>query len=362
MPRAVEELVCPNCGKDDFETSRGLNRHLNSITNCQVTASKARNEQRLQFGHGMGGYSAAAVAPLASTSGRSFSNDDDMVLDTDINQDLDFAMEEVIEQVQEAAEDEDTEMQEMFHFVEDVVEVEIGEAGPGPSTMAQRRNSQRFRVHVLDEDDDSRVIIDDEDAGQVIKMDESLHQRWQRLLQLSGLPDSGQPQLPPGAEGPNPYAPFTSELEWRIARWAVLDGIGHSSLDRLLSIPGVSLGHSNKSYTNDLFLQVVEKLGLSYHNTRSLHQTIDNDIPERAGTWRTDEIFFNDFPDIVYTVRSRDPLEAIQGLWGDPVLSQHIIYRSKKIFSDKNCQNRIYTEVWTGKWWAAIQVMIIISQ
>jgi hypothetical protein len=37
----------------------------------------------------------------------------------------------------------------------------------------------------------------------------------------------------------NKFAPFASELDWRVARWAVQEGIGHKSFDRLLAIPGV---------------------------------------------------------------------------------------------------------------------------
>jgi len=35
------------------------------------------------------------------------------------------------------------------------------------------------------------------------------------------------------------FAPFASELDWRVARWAVQEGIGHKSFDRLMVIPGV---------------------------------------------------------------------------------------------------------------------------
>ncbi|KAG1766583.1 hypothetical protein EDD22DRAFT_950509 [Suillus occidentalis] len=47
----------------------------------------------------------------------------------------------------------------------------------------------------------------------------------------------------------NKFAPFTSELDWRVACWAIQDGIEHKSFDRLMTISGVA-----------------EKLGLSYQN------------------------------------------------------------------------------------------------
>jgi hypothetical protein len=60
-----------------------------------------------------------------------------------------------------------------------------------------------------------------------------------------GMDVDGEPGMDvdgePGMEKQNPYAPFTSELDWRIARWTVKDNPGHKVFDRLLSIPGVSL-------------------------------------------------------------------------------------------------------------------------
>ena len=39
----------------------------------------------------------------------------------------------------------------------------------------------------------------------------------------------------------NPYAPFTTRINWEFAKWAKLDGPGANSLNKLLAIPGVSL-------------------------------------------------------------------------------------------------------------------------
>jgi hypothetical protein len=38
----------------------------------------------------------------------------------------------------------------------------------------------------------------------------------------------------------NPYAPFTSQLDWEVARWAKLRGPGATAITELLKIPGVS--------------------------------------------------------------------------------------------------------------------------
>ena len=38
----------------------------------------------------------------------------------------------------------------------------------------------------------------------------------------------------------NTFFPFNSELDWKVAEWAIKDGPGHKAFDQLLSIPGVS--------------------------------------------------------------------------------------------------------------------------
>jgi len=43
-------------------------------------------------------------------------------------------------------------------------------------------------------------------------------------------------------------------------------------------------------------------------------------------------------------------------LLGNPVHAKDIVYHPKKIFRDKEKSARIYNEMWTGKWWHAIQV------
>ena len=91
---------------------------------------------------------------------------------------------------------------------------------------------------------------------------------------------------------------------------------------------------------------------------RGLHQIVD-DIPDRAGKWTTKHLSFKDRPDEKHAVRSRDVIEAIRCLWGDPSLSKHMVYAPRKVFSDSKRENRVYSEMWTGSWWHAIQVSLL---
>ncbi|KAE9382526.1 hypothetical protein BT96DRAFT_1055474, partial [Gymnopus androsaceus JB14] len=94
------------------------------------------------------------------------------------------------------------------------------------------------------------------------------------------------------------FAPFASEMDWRIVEWVVKDGIGHKSFDRLLDIPGVA-----------------GKLGLSYKNVAGLHKHIDS-LQPRAGEWKIRSLQFKDHPEQDFVLRYREVIEAVKSLWG----------------------------------------------
>ncbi|KAJ3765991.1 hypothetical protein FB446DRAFT_614419, partial [Lentinula raphanica] len=135
------------------------------------------------------------------------------------------------------------------------------------------------------------------------------------------------------------YSPFASRLEWEISQWAVKEKVSQSSFNRLLEIP-----------------QVKGKLGLSYDNARSMLNKVDK-IPDRAGHWFEKRLSFKDRPQEEFTVRYRDPIEAIKALWGDPSLTGHMVYKPAKIFRKSNCAEteRIFSEMWTGSFWNVVQ-------
>ncbi len=105
---------------------------------------------------------------------------------------------------------------------------------------------------------------------------------------------------------------------------------------------------------------MVENLGLSFHNIRALHKKLDA-MPEKAGEWKTTKLNFKERPKEIFTVRHRDPVEAIRSLWKDPQLSPQMVFAPKKVYSKEDSTNRIFTEMWTGNWWPAIQVNLLLS-
>jgi hypothetical protein len=85
------------------------------------------------------------------------------------------------------------------------------------------------RRTVLD-DEDEHIVIVDEEAGRI------LHKETPSRYTLDREGDA----LMNGEGEPNQFAPFSSELDWRVAHWAVKDELGHNAFKQLLEISGVS--------------------------------------------------------------------------------------------------------------------------
>ncbi|KAG2097927.1 uncharacterized protein F5147DRAFT_747407 [Suillus discolor] len=96
------------------------------------------------------------------------------------------------------------------------------------------------------------------------------------------------------------FALFESELEWRVACWAIQDGIGHKSFDRLMVIPG-----------ND--------------------------------------------PEYKHIIYHQNLIDAVKILLRNPAYTNNIVYRPKRVFTNASRDSRIYNEMWTGDWWNTIQ-------
>jgi len=166
------------------------------------------------------------------------------------------------------------------HFLKNEEEIEIGEAGPGPSTIASKQLNQNSIAPK--EEENQQVFIDYPGSGKVSRLDQQIHQRWRHLSHANTIKDTTNINI-------NPFAPFTSEMEWRIARWAVKDGIGHKSFDRLLSIPGVCIpynllvdiySYAHRSKTNWVYCTAIYMPCIKLSTMKYL-------IVEDHGRWRS---------------------------------------------------------------------------
>ncbi|KAI5117089.1 hypothetical protein M0805_000569 [Coniferiporia weirii] len=140
----------------------------------------------------------------------------------------------------------------------------------------------------------------------------------------------------------NLYEPFTSELDWMVAKWLIQDSPGKSASDRLLKIPGF-----------------VDRLGLSFHNMDNLHKKIDG-LPGMA-PWHETTISLADEPDESHLIQYCDPIDAIKSLWGNPTYAKHLVYAPMKMWSNLDRDSRLYNEMWTGKWWWTVQELLSIG-
>ncbi|THH18011.1 hypothetical protein EUX98_g9024 [Antrodiella citrinella] len=129
----------------------------------------------------------------------------------------------------------------------------------------------------------------------------------------------------------NPYAPFLSQREWLIARWAKLRGPGSTSLDELLGIDGVA-----------------EDLGLSFDNSRELNKIIDKQLPPGRPRFRCKEVVVDGE---AFEVYYRDALECVKALFGDPNFAADLVFKPERHYLDANRTDRVYHEMHTGRWW-----------
>ncbi|EGO04541.1 hypothetical protein SERLA73DRAFT_157688 [Serpula lacrymans var. lacrymans S7.3] len=180
------------------------------------------------------------------------------------------------------------------------------------------------------------VVEQNENASKVIRVDMDAYNKWRESFhQFNQDDDEMDIDLPY-----NRWALFSTELDWKFAHWALQEGVGQKSLDRLLVIPELS-----------------QRLGLSYQNSRSLLKIIDSKIPERA-KWHSKYLHFDDCPEEKHLIQYRDPLQAIASLLGNPAHATDIVYKPSRIFTNSNRDDCIFDEMWTWRWWHSVQALL----
>ncbi|KAG8934911.1 hypothetical protein FRC01_012960 [Tulasnella sp. 417] len=171
-------------------------------------------------------------------------------------------------------------------------------------------------------------------AGEVLSQSSSKYESWKK-----------------SSEGTSPYAPFTSQIDYGVAKWAKELGPGDTALSKLLEIPGV-----------------VAALGLSWRNARQLNQIIDHNLPHLASWGRLE--FKLDGTDRVIECFYRDPLECIESLYGNPAWADVLHVAPERHYTDTTKATRIYNEMNTGNWWwrqqknlppGATVVLVVVS-
>ncbi|KAF7372072.1 hypothetical protein MVEN_00065500 [Mycena venus] len=132
----------------------------------------------------------------------------------------------------------------------------------------------------------------------------------------------------------NPYAPFTSKMDWEVAKWAKLRGAGSTAFSDLLNIEGVR-----------------ESLDLSYGNSVQLNHIIDQKLPGRPKFVRSEVVVNGE----VFHLYSRDILQCVRALWGDSDFAPYLFVAPERHYIDKDQTIRMYHNMHTGKWWWSTQ-------
>jgi hypothetical protein len=153
---------------------------------------------------------------------------------------LDVGMDDMDDMDEMMPGDVQEDMEDIFEFIPSAGSAAIPEAGP--SNMKRSRHVLEA-IH-LDQGDDERVEDFNSKGGWVIRMADNLHKKWDATFRH----EDEDVDMDGGNGYSHQYAPFASEMDWKIAKWVVNDGPGHAAFDRLLAIPDVS------RYITQLFL------------------------------------------------------------------------------------------------------------
>ncbi|KAJ6492474.1 hypothetical protein C8R47DRAFT_430764 [Mycena vitilis] len=137
-----------------------------------------------------------------------------------------------------------------------------------------------------------------------------------------------------GSAPDNPYAPFTSKMDWEIAKWAKLRGAGSTAFSDLLNLEGVR-----------------DSLDLSYGNSVQLNKIIDDKLPGRPKFTRSEVVVNGE----VFHLYSRDILECVRALWADTDFAPYLFVVPERHYIDKDKTVRMYHNMHTGKWWWSTQ-------
>ena len=100
--------------------------------------------------------------------------------------------------------------------------------------------------------------------------------------------------------------------------------------------------------------KVFDRLELSYGNAKELNSIIDT-LPGRRPPFVCKDFTIGGERLSFYF---RDITECIRSLYGDPNFVRDLAFAPERHYSDPQHANRIYSEMYTGDWWWAVQVLI----
>lgn len=229
----ILEHKCPVCGRF-FKTIQGVHSHLCQAKSCkwyglgkrpEILSTQSESEPFNDFLPTQ--YNPDSLLATGSEAVTLETEDDDA--------DTDFGAAPFTEfYEQEPAE---------YSFHQREPHIPLGEAGPGPSSMTYIADEKRRKLQIpaFDEEDEAGFTVEFGSAAAIIRMDSTMHDKWHQAYQTWRTEDEEDVMMSDGTanSGNDLWAPFASELDWRVAQWAVEENVGQGTVDRLLDIPGV---------------------------------------------------------------------------------------------------------------------------
>ncbi|KZT24914.1 hypothetical protein NEOLEDRAFT_1156454 [Neolentinus lepideus HHB14362 ss-1] len=168
--------------------------------------------------------------------------------------------------------------------------------------------------------------------------DDAMHDSMQAPGMIGDATEPNTTQEDEQLTSDNPYYPFENRLDWEVAQWAIEEGPGQSAFTRLLNIDGVQ-----------------EKLGLSYKDSHSLNQIIDQ-LPALA-SWQKSIIQADGVPG-EHELYFCDPIECIRALYGNLAFLDHMKFAPEHQFTDSKKLHWIINEMTTADWmWKAQEAL-----
>ena len=151
----------------------------------------------------------------------------------------------------------------------------------------------------------------------------------------------------------NIYAPFGSQQDWEVARWAKIRGPGSNSFTELMAIDGVSR-HDWEAASVLLLtrLKVHDRLGLSFKTSQELNRMIDTHLPGRPPFQRKEILVGDEVCELYF----RNILQCIRALFGDPDFAPYLMFAPERHYTNEDRQERMYHDMHTGSWWWFTQV------
>ncbi|KAI9429981.1 hypothetical protein H4582DRAFT_2114026 [Lactarius indigo] len=141
--------------------------------------------------------------------------------------------------------------------------------------------------------------------------------------------------------GSSIWAPFRSQCDWEIMRWAKMWGPTLLAVTNILAIP-----------------EVIDELGLSYHMPNELNKIIDGKLPGHPQFKCKDMTIAG----ITLQFYFHNILQCIWTLYGNPEFARDLVFVPEHHYTDHEWTCCMYSKMHTSNWWWAVQTSLEAHQ